>query len=206
MLAQSAVAVFNFIQTRSQHAIFTSWENGRAWPFVPDWMSSQLPPAEGIDGPTLQWALNVFEAVDGETLGAFLRRAALEARETQRHVHAPWDKVVAGLGADEGVVAEEASFRQSFVWDVSIGLGVSKAHRDDYAVLEPVARYDWADCGFVWSANMVDKDQMCFVATWDTAQMNASEVDDYCDSMAGVLRMLDDSNNWDKCVEEVFFK
>jgi hypothetical protein len=53
---------------------------------------------------------------------------------------------------------------------------------------------------------MVDKDQMCFVATWDTAQMNASEVDDYCDSMAGVLRMLDDSNNWDKCVEEVFFK
>ncbi|KAI9151555.1 Acyl-CoA ligase sidI [Paramyrothecium foliicola] len=205
VFAQSAVVLFNCLQTQSQKAIFTTWESGRSWPFVPDWVAETLPSPTSINGPTFNWILNVFKLVEGETLAAFLKRMSLEQQETQKHVHAPWEMVIADL-QDEAIAAEDASFRQSFVWDVSIGLGASQEHRNDYEVLEPIARYDWADCGFVWSAFMLDSEQMRFVASWDTAQMNASEVDDCCDSLVGVLNLLGDELNWNKRVEDIFMR
>lgn len=37
---------------------------------------------------------------------------------------------------------------------------------------------------------MIDKENMYFLASWDTAQLNGEEVDLYCDQLAEALRDL----------------
>lgn len=58
--------------------------------------------------------------------------------------------------------------------------------------------------GLFWSAFMVDQENIFFIASWDTAQLNAEEVDGYCDSLADVMRKLADEKNWSRRVGEVF--
>jgi len=106
-----------------------------------------LPPAMSIDGPTVQWMLNIVEVDPSEQVSVFMRRMSDEAHEMKQFEHAPWEKIVKGL-RDEGGVAMDASFRQSFVWDLSLGLGGQKRSQSDQGVfnrLEPVERMDWAD-------------------------------------------------------------
>lgn len=51
---------------------------------------------------------------------------------------------------------------------------------------------------------MVDQENLFFIASWDTAQLNAEEMDEYCDGLADVMRKLADENNWARKVREVF--
>ncbi|KAF7560834.1 hypothetical protein G7046_g3320 [Stylonectria norvegica] len=203
LFAKCAVVLFNVLQTGASHALFNTWESGRSWPFVPNWMETLLPPAMSIDGPTVQWVLNMPEVISEETIAAFFGRMILEQEQIQQHQHAPWGQIVHGL-RDEGDVAIDASFRQSFVWDVSMGFSLSQGLRNDFMCMEPVARYDWADCGLFWNAFMIDSDNLYFIASWDTAQMNDVEVDAHCDRLSEVMRALAQEDNWDKAVGEVF--
>lgn len=144
LLARCTVVLFNAVQTASPYAVFNSWEAGRSWPFVPGWMQALLPPPQGIDGPTADRLLNLVEVRDGETVRGFLRRMVLERDEAAAHDHVPWDRIVAEL-KEEGPVVVDASFRQSFVWDVSMAMFLGRGPRDDGSALQPVARHDWAD-------------------------------------------------------------
>ncbi|KAL5086499.1 hypothetical protein Trisim1_009065 [Trichoderma cf. simile WF8] len=203
LFTKCVLVLFNVIQTKSSVALFNSWESGRSWPFVPDWIANTLPPAMSIDGPTVEWILNMFEAKREETLVEFVQRMVLEQEQIRRHEHVPWEKVVQEL-REEGNAAMDASFRQAFVWDVSMGVAASRGFRGDFETLEPVARYDWPDCGLFWSAFMVDGDNLFFIASWDTAQLNAEEVDGYCDGLADVMRKLADEENWNLKMGDVF--
>lgn len=144
LFTKCALVLFNVLQTKSSVALFSSWESARSWPFVPGWMANSLPPAMSIDGPTVEWILNMFEANREETLADFIQRIVCEQEQIRRHEHVPWEKVVQEL-REEGSVAIDASFRQSFVWDVSMGVAASRGFRSDFEALEPVARYDWPD-------------------------------------------------------------
>lgn len=144
LFAKSAIFLLNVLRTGSSHAILNTWESGRSWPFVPSWIESMLPPAMSIGGPTAQWVLNLVQVLDDETVMEYFKRMASESEEVQRHQHVPWQKVVEEL-RDEGPLAIDASFRQSFVWDISLGLATSSGFRDDLKTLEPIARMDWAD-------------------------------------------------------------
>ena len=144
MFARCAITIFNVLQTGSSCAVFNSWESGRTWPFVPDWMQRHLPPPMSVDGPTVERILNMVEVSQTETLREFYTRMTLEYAQSSRHEHAPWDKVVSEL-RDEGPIATDASFRQAFIWDVSIGMSLSREYCEENQVLEPVARHDWAD-------------------------------------------------------------
>lgn len=94
-----------------------------------------------IDGPTVEWILNMFEVVRSETVMEFFRRMVLQKENLSRHEHVPWQRVVQEL-RDEGEMAIDASFRQSFVWDMSLGIQNSGALLRS---LKPIARLDWAD-------------------------------------------------------------
>lgn len=144
LFTKSAIILFNVLQTGSSHALLNVWESGRSWPFVPSWMEKLLPPAMSIDGPTVQWILNMAEVVGNETLLEFLQRMDLEQEQIREHEHAPWNKVVQAL-RDEGDAAVEASFRQAFVWDVSMAMSLARGDQTDFTTLEPIARYDWPD-------------------------------------------------------------
>ncbi|KAF4981453.1 hypothetical protein FZEAL_2741 [Fusarium zealandicum] len=203
LFTKSAIVLFNVLQTGSSHAFLNVWESGRSWPFVPGWMEKLLPPAMSIDGPTAQWILNMAEVVRNETLVEFLQRMSIEQEQIKQHEHAPWNKVVQVL-RDEGDAAVEASFRQAFVWDITMAMSLARGDQLDFTALEPVTRYDWPDCGFFWNAFMIDSVNLYFVASWDTAQMNEVEVDSHCDSLSNVMRVLADEGNWEKKMGEVF--
>ena len=51
---------------------------------------------------------------------------------------------------------------------------------------------------------MLDKENIYFIASWDTAQMNADEIDGCCDRLAEVMRALGSAKNWGKTLGEVF--
>jgi hypothetical protein len=144
LFTKCALVLFNVIQTKSSVALFNSWESARSWPFVPDWIANALQPPMSIDGPTVEWILNMFEVNGEEMLADFILRMGLEQEDIHRHEHAPWEKIVQEL-REEGEVATNASFRQSFVWDVSMGVAASRGFRSDFETLEPVAKYDWPD-------------------------------------------------------------
>lgn len=144
VLARCAVILFNIRQTRSPYAIFNSWEAARSWPFVPGWMEAHLPPAMAVDGPTTQWRLNMYSAGENEKTLEFLKRIQEEEASLKDSSHAPWDDVKAAL-SEEAIVAEDASFRQGFVWDVTLGMSVQNRSHSSYRVLEPISRHDWPD-------------------------------------------------------------
>lgn len=51
---------------------------------------------------------------------------------------------------------------------------------------------------------MIDRNNLYFVTSWDTAQMNSFEVEGHCDRMADVMRKLGDERNWERTVGDVF--
>ena len=144
MFAKAAIVLFNVLKTGSSHALFNSWECGRSWPFVTPWMEAMMPPAMNVDGPMVEWVLNLVEVFGDEKVVDFLLRMVVEGDQLKRHEHVPWRKVVKAL-RDEGDLAIDASFRQSFVWDMSLGLSVVNKGKDIFKCLEPVSRSDWAD-------------------------------------------------------------
>lgn len=58
--------------------------------------------------------------------------------------------------------------------------------------------------GLFWNAFMIDRDNLYFVASWDTAQMNDVELERHCDRMSDVMRKLGDERNWDRTFVDVF--
>ena len=143
LFTKSAIILFNVLQTGSSHALLNVWESGRSWPFVPKWMNKLLPPPMSIDGPTVQWVLNMTEVIRNETVMEFLQRMLAERDEGKQYEHVPWNKVIQKLD-DEGPTAVDASFRQAFVWDVSMAASFSGGP-SHFKTFEPVARYDWPD-------------------------------------------------------------
>lgn len=143
IVAKAAIALFNVIQTGQPFAIFRNMDAGRKWPFIPGWITVRLPPAMSISGPTLTWTMNMIQIKPKETCGELLTRISQDQKALSSHAHAPWYKILNGLGEDEGRIAKEAAMRQTFNWDVSLKFLDSKL--ENYSTLEPIGRMDWPD-------------------------------------------------------------
>ena len=146
ILARCAVILFNLGETHSRFAVYSSWEGGRSWPFVPDWMQGCLPPPMSVDGPTVERVLNMVEVDHYDTVREFFAKMKTDYEETIRHQHAPWGGILKEL-KEEAPFVVDAAFRQSFVWDVSLGMSFSPNYREEKRayILESVSRHDWPD-------------------------------------------------------------
>lgn len=51
---------------------------------------------------------------------------------------------------------------------------------------------------------LASPENMMFIASWDTAQMNVDEVDRHCDCMAAIMRRLASETNWDEKIGRLF--
>jgi hypothetical protein len=51
---------------------------------------------------------------------------------------------------------------------------------------------------------LIDKENIYFIASWDTAQMNDIEVSECCDLVAEVMRKLASEENWHQTIGSVF--
>lgn len=95
-----------------------------------------------IDGPTVERILNVCEFKPREKLSKFLHRMHAEQELAKQHAHVPWDMLLRDL-SEESPAVEEAMRRQSFVWDMSVGIVCGQSA--GYTHLEAISRYDWPD-------------------------------------------------------------
>ncbi|KAH8899808.1 acetyl-CoA synthetase-like protein [Thozetella sp. PMI_491] len=210
-IAKAGLAVFNVRQTGQPFAIFNTIEAGRSWPFVPDWMQDVLPHPMTIDGPTVEWMLNMINVElhskgdkTEETVRGFVERMQHDQQRLESHVHAPWFKVLTALGHEEAAVAVDASYRQTFVWDATVRLMGQGVNGGDFKSLKIEGRHDWADCGVYWNCCMFDSTNLMIVASWDTSQMNAAEVDGHLDELTDSIRRLASLENWDRAITDVF--
>ena len=150
-VVKAALTAFNAKQTGQPFAIFNTILAARSWPFIPHWMEPMLPHAMTIDGPTVEWVLNMIRislyptggAAKKETVQELVQRIQDEEADLEKHAHAPWQKVLAGLGDEEAAVVVDAASRQTFVWDATIRL--SGHSMGDFKVFKFEGRYDWAD-------------------------------------------------------------
>ncbi|ESZ90274.1 long-chain-fatty-acid-CoA ligase [Sclerotinia borealis F-4128] len=117
VIVKTAISLFNVIQTGQQYAMFKNFDAGRRWPFLPEWIADRLPSAMSIDGPTLTWTMNMIQIKPKETCGELLTRMSQDQEALSSHAHAPWHKILSGLGEDEGPIVKEAAMRQVFNWD-----------------------------------------------------------------------------------------
>lgn len=161
-VAMAALAIFNVTQTGQPYAIYNTIEASRSWPFVPRWLEALLPAPMTISGPTAEGVLHVIRVgLEGDTargrarpvpgarepeevVGEFLERVAREREAGIQHSHAPWEGVLKVLGSEESRVAVDATYRQTFVWDITLGVLLGNT-ANDYVVLKPEERFDWAD-------------------------------------------------------------
>lgn len=51
---------------------------------------------------------------------------------------------------------------------------------------------------------MLDAQSVCFMASWDTAQMNDVEVQGHCDALASIMRALSKEDSWKQTLGQVF--
>jgi len=142
IVVKTAVAIFNSIKTGQDYAIFTHVNSGRDWPFILPWMKKSFPPAMSIDGPTIEWCLNMIQINGRETAGELLRRIKNDQEEEERHIHAPWQKILEKLG-EEGRDATDAIRRQVFNWDVNLSYLLGKDI--DSVSLKPISNLAWPE-------------------------------------------------------------
>ena len=143
IVVKTAIALFNVQQTGQQYAIFSNLDAGRSWPFMPRWIP--LPPAMSIDGPTMEWTGNMIKILKEETVEHLLNRIRDDQAELSSHAHAPWFKVLDGLGA-EGPDLITALGRQCFNWDISLQYLDGNNYSDvDLTSLKVIERVDWPD-------------------------------------------------------------
>jgi hypothetical protein len=143
LVFKTVIALFNILETGQEYAIFSGIDAARSWPFVPDWLERTLPPAMSIDGSTIERSINMISIPldTTETVGQLLLRIAQDQLDLSKHAHAPWFKVLEGLG-EEASFAADAAERQLCNWDISLRF-MNGAF--DSETMKVVARCDWPD-------------------------------------------------------------
>lgn len=142
IVVKTAIALFNIQQTGQEYAIFNNIDAGRNWPFMPAWIP--LPPAMSIDGPTIEWTMNMFRILPDETVEHLLNRIREDQEALSLHAHAPLFRILDGLES-EGPVVVDALLRQTFNWDISLQYLDGYKYSDDLTTLKLIERVDWPD-------------------------------------------------------------
>ncbi|KAF7896716.1 uncharacterized protein EAF01_009119 [Botrytis porri] len=198
VIVKTAISILNVIQTGEPHAIFKSFDAGRNWPFLPEWIADRLPPAMSIDGPTLTRNMNMIQIKPKETCGELLTRISEDEKALSSHAHAPWFKILRKLGEDEGPIVTEAAMRQVFNWDLSLRYLDSSV--GDCSNLKPLGRMDWPDCGFFWNCGMASAERFCCVVSWDDTQIDVNDINGYVSKLLEMIGWITNSKNWNNLV------
>jgi hypothetical protein len=217
IIAKAACALFNLQIMGGEEAIFASVESGRSWPLA-DTAKSGSPDPSGelinpltIDGPTMTETINRIRLRPGETVHQFLIRLQEDQREIDLYSHAPIASILDRLEDPADVeTVRDVLQRQIYDWlpaarpveqdeTTAVGDQETAEAASSMEILECLGR---TDLGIVWFPTLIDEDTLHLEATWDNAQLRASEVHEAMLKFMFAVVWLSDPENLERPVAE----
>lgn len=195
-VAKAAVAIFNAHMTGGTQAIFNSIEAGRSWPNIPASIGDALPNPLSISGPTFEQFINLIDmnVSTCETRLQLLQRLQHDQEQLKLRVHAPLLEVKRRLPASDHALLDDVRLRQIFNWDV--GMRAKQAQTEPPPV-KPVDYRGYINCGFLWSAGLIDANTVQMQATFDRCHISGKEARQALDVVLGLVKALADETRWD---------
>lgn len=220
IIAKAACALFNLQIIGGDEAIFASVESGRSWPVADTAKSNSLDPSDElinpltIDGPTMTETINRIRLHPGETVHQFLIRLQEDQREIDLYSHAPIASILDRLEDPADVeTVRDVLQRQIYDWlpaarpveqsETTPGVENKETSATNTAssmeILECLGR---TDLGIVWFPTLIDEDTLHLEATWDNAQLRASEVHEAMLKFMFAIVWLADPQNLERPVAD----
>ena len=201
---KSACALMNVHQTGAKEAIFGSSEAGRSWPFLEDLdQNSQTHLAHPLEiaGPTIEIVLNRIAVDPQELVSTFTCRVNEEQKEMTTYAHAPLYAIRTMLeseqiqsGPENSDVLDCLFIRQVFNWLPGTASKIDN-HPKNLKQLQLDTR---SNLGLKWNCGFEDEERMFISATWDCAQLRATEVAAAADVFARAVEWFTTPENWDR--------
>lgn len=199
MVLKTACALFNFYKTGQRTIMFNRVQASRAWPFVPDWVSKELPNPMDIQGPTFESFLDINTIPDDkESVLNLMKRADLDQRECQKWPHAPISLLQQELGEDKAVY-NECRLRQSFNWLYIWRGGIQASQTTELELLHT----EWMfDLGVSWNCGLVSADTLRMCALYDDCQVTNEEMIEATDCLLAIAVWIHQPQNWGRSVAD----
>jgi hypothetical protein len=115
-----------------------------------------------------------------------------------KHVHSPYDMIVREMNKRErnaGDVIEEVLRRQTFNWLPGGALAWKR--------LQVVSMISRTDVGILWNCSMSARDEVQVHASWDSAQLKKTEMDELLKELVDLIEQLADRESWLKRVVDL---
>lgn len=202
LVLKTACALFNLYKTGQRTIMFNRIQASRAWPFVPDWISKELPNPMDIAGPTFESFLDMTTIPnDTESVLSLMKRVNLDYLENQKWPHVPQLQVLQQLGEEDSAVFIESRVRQSFNW-LHLWQGQDEASsqtRTGLRELEP----EWSfDLGVSWNCGLINADTLRMRAMYDDCQLRHEEMIEATDCLLAIAEWIHRSENWERSVAD----
>jgi len=216
IVAKGACALFDLRATGGEEAVFVTVESGRSWPFSEDagHNGTVINPLT-IDGPTMTETINRIRAPAMETVRHFLTRLQAEQRKIDLYSHAPTSRILECLKQDPDSGEADVEIvlnllqRQIYDWlpsarptESTILITGGPTKPPAMEILDVLGR---TDLGIVWFPTLIGNDVLNLNATWDDAQLRASEVQEAMSQFMNAIVWLSDPNNLDRPIGECSF-
>ena len=197
-IVRAALALLNCRRTGAGIALFGQYQAGRTWPFLSDWQASRMPEAMEVNGPTFECLVTRIPVADELLVIKMLQSLQDEQVLLNKHVHAPHDTMVREMNKREGNagdVMEEVLRRQVFNWLPGGALTWKR--------LQVVSMISRTDVGILWNCSMPARDEVQVHASWDSAQLKKTEMDELLKELVDLIEQLADRETWLKRVVDL---
>jgi acyl-CoA synthetase (AMP-forming)/AMP-acid ligase II len=197
-IVRAALAILNCRRTGAGIALFGQHQAGRTWPFLSDWQASRMPEAMEVNGPTFETLVMRIPVVDELLVIKMLQSLQDEQVLLNKHVHAPYDMMVREMNKRErnaGDVMEEVLRRQTFNWLPGGALAWKR--------LQVVSMISRTYVGILWNCSMSARDEVQVHASWDSAQLKKTEMDELLKELVDLIEQLADRESWLKRVVDL---
>lgn len=110
--------------------------------------------------------------------------------------HAPYFDLLRELGED-GDTVEEVLRRQIFNW--------LPGGAPEHKCLELISKLSRTDVGILWNCTMKEQDVVQVHASWDSAQLRVTDVEELLEQLMNLIGRLARSENWDMTIQDLRF-
>jgi len=196
VIVKTALSLMVARETHTRAALFVQAQACRSWPFMDPVLSSHLPSAADVDGPTISAVFCFTEFRDRDTVSALLQRVKEDQEVMTANEHAPPRKVMALLDEADREVLMQQRTRMAFNWLP----GTAGA---EWKMLRRAQFESRVDLALQWDCTFKGVGDVEVLVQWDGCQLKRKEVEGFWERVKGNAVWLCEEDNWEKGFEEV---